>query len=96
MRRIFLTLVWLLVLGARPIPSGTPRPVPAITRALIVSIDGLRPDLLLRADTPTLHGLMRRGTFTMWARTTAVAVTLPSHVSMLTGVTPGKHGIEWN
>lgn len=65
-------------------------------RALIVSIDGLRPDVLLRADTPQLRGLMSRGSFSMWAQTTAVAITLPSHVSMLTGVRPRRHGIEWN
>ena len=39
---------------------------------------------------------MAHGSFTMWARTTAVALTLPSHVSMLTGVIPVKHGIHWN
>jgi len=65
-------------------------------RVLLVSIDGLRPDLMLRADTPTLHELMRQGSYSMWARTTALAVTLPSHTSMLTGVRPGKHGIDWN
>jgi hypothetical protein len=81
--------------GAPPAAAAT-RPVPAIKRALIVSIDGLRSDALLRADAPTLRGLMAHGSFTLWARTTAVAVTLPSHVSMLTGVPPGKHGIEWN
>lgn len=75
---------------------GAARPVPSISRALIVSVDGLRPDLLLRATTPTLRDLMKRGAFTMWAQTTAVAVTLPSHVSMLTGVAPEKHGIKWN
>jgi arylsulfatase A-like enzyme len=32
----------------------------------------------------------------MWARTTDVAVTLPSHVSMLTGVSPEKHRVDWN
>lgn len=32
----------------------------------------------------------------LFRRSTPVAVTLPSHVSMLTGVSPGKHGIEWN
>src|SRR5215471_16272928 len=65
-------------------------------RVLLVSIDGLRPDLMLRAETPTLHELMRQGSYSMWARTTALAVTLPSHTSMLTGVRPGKHGIDWN
>src|SRR3989442_14384898 len=32
----------------------------------------------------------------MWARTTAAAVTLPCNTSMLTGVPPSKHGIDWN
>lgn len=72
------------------------RPIPQIERVVIISIDGLRPDRLLLADTPVLHGLIRTGTYTMWAKTTAVSVTLPSHVSMLTGMIPGKHGIEWN
>ena len=77
--------------GQKPIGTG-----PATRRVLLVSIDGLRPDVLLRAEAPTLTGLMRRGSFTMWALTVPAAVTLPSHVSMLTGVPPGKHGIEWN
>lgn len=65
-------------------------------RVLVISVDGLRSDALLRANAPVMRGLMDRGAFTMWAQTTAVAVTLPSHTSMLTGVTPEKHGIVWN
>lgn len=72
------------------------RPIPAIERVVIISIDGLRPDRLLLADTPVLHAMVKEGAYTFWAKTTAVSITLPSHVSMLTGVTPGKHGIEWN
>ena len=74
----------------------TTRPVAAINRVLIISIDGCRPDLLLRADTPVIHNLLPKACFTFWARTTAESVTLPSHTSMLTGVTPVKHGIQWN
>jgi predicted AlkP superfamily pyrophosphatase or phosphodiesterase len=40
-------------------PTTQPR-----RRVLIVSIDGLRPDLMLRARTPVLTGLMESGTFT--------------------------------
>ncbi len=96
MRRLVVTL--LVALGAIAIARAEASPPFAlhVRHVLLVSIDGLRPDLLLRGDTPTLRGLMRRGTFTMWAQTTAVAVTLPSHVSMLTGVRPTRHGIEWN
>src|SRR5690349_16024485 len=79
-------------LAAKP----TTRPVDAIDRVLVISVDGLRPDLLARAYTPNLHALMQAGSFTLWARTTAVSVTLPSHVSMLTGVTPQRHEIDWN
>ena len=39
---------------------------------------------------------MRSGCSTMWARTTEVSITLPSHVSMLTGVVPERHAIWWN
>jgi predicted AlkP superfamily pyrophosphatase or phosphodiesterase len=63
---------------------------------LVISVDGLRPDLALRADMPTVRDLLKHGAFTFWARTTAVAITLPSHTSMLTGVTPARHGIMWN
>jgi predicted AlkP superfamily pyrophosphatase or phosphodiesterase len=68
----------------------------ASPRVVIVSIDGLRPDVALRADMPALRSLMARGSYTMFAATTDVAVTLPSHASMLTGVSPAKHGIHFN
>jgi hypothetical protein len=31
----------------------TTRPIPQIRRVMVVSIDGLRPDVMLRANTPT-------------------------------------------
>src|SRR5688572_31117328 len=65
-------------------------------RVLVISVDGLRPDLLLRSDTPNMHRLFRSGCYTFWARTVPQGITLPSHTSMLTGVTPRRHGIEWN
>src|SRR5690349_8386232 len=70
--------------------------VNAQSRVLIVSVDGLRPDCLLRADTPVIRELMATGTFTMWATTTEAAITLPSHTSMLTGVVIAKHGMRAN
>lgn len=99
MRNLFLRngLALLLLIGPLAHRAESSPPThPLATRVLLVSVDGLRPDVLLRARTPALHALMARGTFSMWARTTAVAVTLPSHVSMLTGVPPAKHGVVWN
>ena len=86
--------------SARPIERGSApasaRPIAAVEHVVIISLDGLRPDLLLRADTPVVHGLMRDGSYSFWAHTTDVAITLPSHTSMLTGVTPAKHHVLWN
>lgn len=76
--------------------AGAAPSTPRVSRVLVVSVDGLRPDVLLRANAPVLRALMERGSFTMWAATTDLAVTLPSHVSMLTGVTPARHGVTWN
>jgi predicted AlkP superfamily pyrophosphatase or phosphodiesterase len=67
-------------------------------RVLIVSIDGLRPDLLAVADAPTIRGLAAAGSYTFWAQTVAdpYVYTLPAHVSLLTGVNPDRHGVTWN
>jgi predicted AlkP superfamily pyrophosphatase or phosphodiesterase len=83
--------------GSRPrrVEPGA-RPVQAIDRVLIISIDGLRPDLLLRAFMPRVRGLCSEGSFTFWAETAAEAYTLPCHVTMLTGVPSEKHGVTWN
>lgn len=86
----------LFVLIHSPLSGQTTRPVADIKQALVVSVDGLRPDVLLRAKAPTIRNLMKEGSFTFWAQTTAMSVTLPSHTSMLTGVTPQRHGITWN
>jgi predicted AlkP superfamily pyrophosphatase or phosphodiesterase len=96
MNRFALVLFVLIVapfVSAADSPATQPADAP---RVLIVSIDGCRPDMLLRARTPNVHALMEAGSFSLWARTTPLAITLPSHTSMLTGVIPRKHEIEWN
>lgn len=75
---------------ARPASDGGGR------RVLVISVDGLRPDLLLRAPAPNMRSMLRDGSFTFWALTTKESYTLPSHVSMLTGVIPDRHGVTWN
>jgi len=95
LRRSILCLILAVVLSNQA-GAQTTRPVPAIDRMIIISIDGGRPDLLLRADCTAIRALMARGCYSFWARTTAMSITLPSHVSMLTGVTPNHHGIFWN
>jgi hypothetical protein len=84
--------------ATRPAPASKPasRPVADVDHVVIISIDGCRPDVLLRNETKNVKALFQTGAYTFWAKTTPNSITLPSHVSMLTGVSPRKHGIEWN
>ena len=77
-------------------PTLTPEPALQATRVLILSIDGLRPDAIPLAPMPNLLKLMQTSAFTMNAQTVYRSVTLTSHASMLTGLCPSKHGVDWN
>jgi predicted AlkP superfamily pyrophosphatase or phosphodiesterase len=63
--------------------------------ALIV-VDGLRPDALLQAATPTLQRLMLAGAYTLDARTVLPSLTLPCMASLIFGVVPLTHGLLTN
>jgi hypothetical protein len=77
-----------------PLPTAAPKP--AIARVLIISIDGLRPDLIDLAPMPILSALMQQGAYTLNAQTIHPSATLPAHASMLTGLCPDQHGVNWN
>jgi hypothetical protein len=79
-----------------PTATQTPTLAPSTRRVVIVSIDGLRPDAILLAPMPNLIGLMQSGAFSLGARTVFPSITLVAHASMLTGMCPSKHGVNWN
>ncbi|MBB6052571.1 ectonucleotide pyrophosphatase/phosphodiesterase [Armatimonas rosea] len=62
----------------------------------IVSFDGGKPGVMQQSNMPTLQGLLKEGAGTWAARTVFPSITLVSHTSMLTGVQPAKHKIDWN
>ena len=63
---------------------------------IVISVDGLRPDAIAKYHLATLERLAHEGAVSLEARTINPSITLPSHASMLTGVEPGVHGIDWN
>jgi hypothetical protein len=88
--------------ATRPLPAtavATPTEIPAqteISHVVIISVDGLRPDALFLAYTPTLDTLIAQGAYSPDAQTVSISITLPGHASMLSGMTPDKHGISFN
>jgi hypothetical protein len=77
-------------------PTLTPTPKPNVARVLIVSFDGLRPDVIDLAPMANLQGLIQTGAYNPAAQTIYPSATLPSHASMLTGQCPSKHMVDWN
>jgi predicted AlkP superfamily pyrophosphatase or phosphodiesterase len=78
-------------------PASSARPQGAVSNhVIVISIDGLRPDAIEKFDAQVMQRLLREGAYSLSARTIFPSKTLPSHTSMLTGVTPDVHGITWN
>jgi hypothetical protein len=73
-----------------------PRPGALARHAVVISIDGLRPDAIEAAGARNLQRMMQEGSYSLRARTIMPSRTLPSHTSMITGVSPAVHGITWN
>ena len=63
---------------------------------ILFLIDGMRPDGLLKANTPVMDHLIAAGVHTLDARTIMPSVTLPCILSLFLGVTPERHGNTTN
>ena len=64
--------------------------------ALIITIDGLRPDAITDINAPNLAKLIKEGSYSATAKTVDPPKTLPSHTSLVTGLAPNKHGTYIN
>lgn len=59
--------------------------------AVIITIDGLRPDAISNETAPIITTLIKEGSYTKSAKTVDPPKTLPSHTSLVTGLKPEKH-----
>ena len=82
------------------ISCGGPKGNWSDPRVILISIDGLPGDVLnnptYTKDLPNLTRLMADGEYCTNVQTVFPSLTYPSHTSMITGVTPAKHGIVNN
>ncbi|HXU91582.1 MAG TPA: ectonucleotide pyrophosphatase/phosphodiesterase [Methylomirabilota bacterium] len=95
MSRLLVALLVAWALLASVAAAQAPAPL-----ALLISIDGLRPDYVTAAERhglkiPALRRFVTEGTY---ARVEGVipTVTYPSHTTLVTGVAPARHGIYSN
>lgn len=97
MRRFFLLLPALVLaaLFATALRAETPAP-PRAGHVFILSFDQAGPADIANAEMPVFKRFAAEGAHTWEAYTIVPSLTLPSHVSMLTGVGIQKHQVLWN
>ena len=87
-RLIYFLLLWFFASLAMAAPHAE--------HVFIISLDGGKPSVIQQSHMPVLNRLLEEGAHTWTAKTIFPSKTLPSHVSMLTGVDPAKHHVLWN
>jgi len=89
--RIYLLTVLLLI-------SSTVTQAQKAKHVIFLTIDGFRPDFYLDTEyqTPNLHALMKDGAYAKGVNSVFPSVTYPSHTTIVTGVSPAKHGVFYN
>lgn len=65
-------------------------------KALLILVDGMRPDSLAKCGSPYAEKLISESMYTLHAQTVMPSVTLPCHMSLFHSVTPQRHGILSN
>lgn len=74
---------------------------PARAPVVLIAVDGLKPDYVLSADKhglkiPNLRRFVAEGAFSSGVTGVLPTVTYPSHTTLVTGVSPARHGIVAN
>jgi predicted AlkP superfamily pyrophosphatase or phosphodiesterase len=93
MPRLWIALL-AAALAAEPLHSEESAP----RHVVLVSIDGLAASYLSdpKAELPTLRKLAAEGAIAKGMLTSFPSVTWPSHTSLVTGVSPARHGVIGN
>lgn len=68
----------------------------AAKHVVVIGCDGLTAESVEKADTPTMHRLMKSGAYTLKMRAVMPTSSSPNWASMIMGAGPEQHGITSN
>jgi predicted AlkP superfamily pyrophosphatase or phosphodiesterase len=94
----FAMVVLALSATATPAGAGGPAKKPFL---MLISLDGMKPEAVLEAErhglkVPNLRALLTDGAYATGVRGVLPTLTYPSHMTLLTGASPARHGILAN
>jgi predicted AlkP superfamily pyrophosphatase or phosphodiesterase len=96
--RLFAVVALIVGLPFSPRPSAQAPRASASNHVVLISLDGFPASALMdpAVPLPTLRRLARDGAVAKAMRPVNPTVTWANHTSMITGVTPAKHGVIYN
>ena len=65
-------------------------------KVVLILVDGMRPDGMLKCGHPFVEELMKKSSYSLTAKTVFPSVTLPCHMSLFHSVDPDRHGVTTN
>ncbi len=88
-------LAALLCLTASPGHAGA-LDAPRTEHVIIIGVDGMSTDGVMKADTPNLHDMMKYGSWSLHARGVLPTTSAANWASMIDGAGPEQHGVTKN
>jgi predicted AlkP superfamily pyrophosphatase or phosphodiesterase len=97
LRPLLAVIIVTIAAGEFALSTGQQRQAPVV----LISIDGLKPEYVTEADKhgmkiPNLRRFLTEGAFASGVIGVLPTVTYPSHTTLVTGVSPTRHGIVGN
>ncbi|MBI4602145.1 MAG: alkaline phosphatase [Planctomycetes bacterium] len=88
--------LWPLALHCLAAQGEPPPAAPLAEHVLVIGVDGLSPDGIVKARTPIIDALAARGAHTFHARGVMPTESSPNWASMIMGAGPEQHGVTSN
>jgi len=97
MRQSWLFFIAIIITVASSMDAASAEAQDAIAEhVVVIGVDGMSPDGIANADTPTMDTLITNGASTMTARAVLPTSSSPNWASMIMGAGPIHHGITSN
>lgn len=93
-RKVLLPIVLMILVASSC--SQQEKPTFNIEHVIIIGVDGMSPDGIQKAHTPTLDSMVQNGAATMHARSVLPSSSSPNWASMLMGSDTEQHGVTSN
>jgi predicted AlkP superfamily pyrophosphatase or phosphodiesterase len=77
-------------------PFYTTAQAPAIDHVIVIGIDGMSPDGIHKAETPTIDSILKVAAYTWQCKAVLPTSSSPNWASMIMGAGPDKHGVTSN